>query len=103
MTNIPMELAEYRQEIDALDDELVALLGRRFAVIRAVAAFKAARDIPAFLPDRVREVVDRCAAAAVAHALDTGFVAALYGVIVGESCRLEARLIDSGTPPPVEE
>jgi chorismate mutase len=80
-TRAAATLADYRRRIDALDDELVALLGRRFAIIREVAAVKQAEGIPSFLPDRVTAVID------------PSFVAALYDLIVGESCRLEERLI----------
>lgn len=92
----PEVLKEYRRRIDSLDDELVALLGRRFALIREVAELKKAGGIPAFLPDRVSEVIERCAAEAGRHAMDPSFVASLYGAIVGESCRLEALLIGQG-------
>jgi chorismate mutase len=87
------ELADFRRRIDALDDELVALLGRRFSIIREVAVVKQTAGIPAFLPDRVMEVIRRSADLAPDHRLDQSFVAALYDLIVGESCRLEERLI----------
>jgi 4-amino-4-deoxychorismate mutase len=93
------ELADFRRRIDSLDDELVALLGRRFSIIREVAAVKQAAGIPAFLPDRVMEVIRRSADLAPGHRLDPSFVAALYDLIVGESCRLEERLIHGGEDP----
>jgi chorismate mutase-like protein len=92
-TRAAAALADYRRRIDALDDELVALLGQRFAIIREIAAVKQAESIPAFLPDRVMAVIRRCADLAPEQRLDPSFVAALYDLIVGESCRLEERLI----------
>lgn len=50
-------LASCRAEIDALDAELVRLLGRRIEVVERVVAIKQAHAIPALLPDRVEEVV----------------------------------------------
>jgi isochorismate pyruvate lyase len=50
-------LASCRSEIDALDAELVRLLGRRIEVVERVIAIKQAHAIPALLPDRVEEVV----------------------------------------------
>ena len=50
-------LAACRAEIDALDAELVRLLGRRVEVVDRVVAIKREHDIPALLPDRVEEVV----------------------------------------------
>lgn len=50
-------LAECRAEIDALDAELVRLLGRRIEVVDRVVAIKRAHGIPALLAERVEEVV----------------------------------------------
>ena len=50
-------LAACRAEIDALDAELVRLLGRRIEVVDRVVAIKQAHSIPALLPERVEEVV----------------------------------------------
>jgi isochorismate pyruvate lyase len=51
------DLAACRAEIDALDAELVRLLGRRIQVVDRVVAIKKEHNIPALLLDRVEEVV----------------------------------------------
>jgi isochorismate pyruvate lyase len=50
-------LASCRAEIDALDAELVRLIGRRIEVVDRVVAIKQQHAIPALLPERVEEVV----------------------------------------------
>lgn len=50
-------LAECRAEIDALDAEIVALLGRRIAIVDRVITIKHENDLAALLPERVEEVV----------------------------------------------
>jgi len=50
-------LAACRAEIDALDAELVRLLGRRIEVVNRVVAIKKEHGIAALLPERVEEVV----------------------------------------------
>ena len=50
-------LAPLRAEIDAIDSEIVALLGRRMAVVEQVLAIKHREGIAALLPDRVEDVV----------------------------------------------
>jgi isochorismate pyruvate lyase len=50
-------LAQCRAEIDALDAELVRLLGRRIEVVDRVVAIKKEHGIAALLPERVEEVV----------------------------------------------
>jgi chorismate mutase-like protein len=89
------ELAEFRRQIDAIDDRLMALLGERFAVVRQVAAFKAPRGIPSIIPERVEEVRERCAGKATGVGLRADFVRRLYTLIIDEACRLEDELISS--------
>lgn len=50
-------LAPLRAEIDAIDAEIVALLGRWMAVVEQVLAIKHREGIAALLPSRVEEVV----------------------------------------------
>ena len=42
-----MELQELRNEINRIDDEMLALLGRRLAVCRSIAEYKRANGLPA--------------------------------------------------------
>jgi isochorismate pyruvate lyase len=51
-------LKECRARIDAVDEDIVALLARRMAVVDSVIALKRERGIPALLPERVDEVLD---------------------------------------------
>lgn len=90
-------LAPYRARIDALDDEIVALLGRRYAVIAEVAQLKAERAIPSVLPDRVDEVLARVRALAGKHGLDPDFVAGLYMAMIGHAHAIEDRAKQAGT------
>ena len=62
--SVPAGLAQARLEIDAIDDQIVDLLARRFAVVERVVAIKTEAGIPALLPDRVEEVVARVRARA---------------------------------------
>ena len=55
----PDTLAELRRAIDGVDDELVALFAKRFALVKDVAEFKKPRGLPAAIPSRVAEVVAR--------------------------------------------
>ncbi len=59
------ELASLRTEIDATDDEILALLDRRAAVVRRVGELKRARREPTFhVPQRERAVLERLTSAA---------------------------------------
>ena len=50
-----MDLQDLRQEIDAIDEELVKLFLRRMEVSAQVADYKKANDLPIFVPARERE------------------------------------------------
>ena len=93
------DLEDFRRQIDAIDDRLLALLGERFAVVREVAAYKAPRGIPAIIPERVTEVRERCAGEGLRHGLDPDLVRRLYDLLIGEACRLEEALMASRTGP----
>ena len=84
-------LQPYRERIDTLDDQIVDLLVRRFAVIREVAELKAARGIPSVLPARVTEVLDRNAAAAEAKGLDPDVVRQVFAYLIKHAHDIEDR------------
>lgn len=84
-------LQPYRDQIDALDDQIVPLLVKRLAVIREVAALKGREGIPAVLEDRVRQVIDRAAAKAARE--DADMVRELYTLLVTICCDLEEQIM----------
>jgi len=85
----PEILAPYRARIDALDDEIVALLGRRYAVVAEVAQLKAEHGISSVQPNRVEEVLSRVRALAKTHGLDPAFVASLYSAMIDHAHVIE--------------
>lgn len=94
-------LKEFRLALNQLDEQLVALLGKRFEICRQVALFKREHGIPMMQPARVEEVKARSAAIASRHGVNPEFVRKLYGSIIDEACRLEDEIIDS--PPAAAE
>jgi len=93
------ELEDFRREIDAVDDELLAVLAKRFAIVRRVAAFKGPRGIPAVIPERIEAVRESCARRGPQLGLDADFLRVLYSLIIDEACRLEEELIAGQTDP----
>jgi chorismate mutase len=55
-------LADWRQEIDALDTELLRLLNRRAAIAGEIAVIKVAMGLPAYDAKREEQVLERVAA-----------------------------------------
>jgi chorismate mutase len=88
------KLAGFRGELNAVDAEIVRLLGRRYGICRAVAHYKREHGIPMMQPGRVAEVKERCAQMAREHGMDPDFARRLYGMIIDEACRMEDEIID---------
>ncbi len=88
-------LAPLRREIDAVDGKILSLLGDRFAIVRRVAAVKAARGIAPILPDRIEQVVARARAGALEAGFDPAVAEQIYRALIDAACRLEENFIQS--------
>lgn len=96
--DIAQILKPFRTEIDALDQEIVTLLVKRFDVIDRVAHIKAEHRIPAILEDRVREVIDNAARhAANLSSPDVDFIREIYTLLVTISCNKEDEFLSMQT------
>jgi 4-amino-4-deoxychorismate mutase len=89
-------LDDCRAQLDRLDAELIATLGKRFAVCREIARFKSEHDVPMMQPMRVELVRARYAALGAEAELPPGFAADLYALILGATCEMEDELIEAG-------
>jgi chorismate mutase len=87
-------LAGFRTKLDGIDEELVRLLGRRYAICREIADFKKAHRIPMMQSGRVEAVKARAAEIARANGVDPSFIRELYDLVIRESCRIEDEIID---------
>lgn len=87
-------LAPFREQLDKIDETLVALVARRLDICAEVARTKQRHGIAMMQPDRVDEVKSRCAKLGAEQGLDPDFVRGLYGHIIDEACALEDRIIE---------
>lgn len=53
-----MEIADWRKEIDALDEQIVALVSRRATAALAIGALKRSSSLPVYEPQREQYVFD---------------------------------------------
>ena len=83
------DLTQFRADIDGIDDQIVDLLAKRFAICHQVADYKLRHGIPVVLPDRIEQVKTRCADRADRQGLNRPFMLALYGLIIDETCEVE--------------
>ena len=82
-------LKPHRLAIDKLDDQILKLLGKRFAVVRKVAQIKAKNDFPSYISDRVVQVRERNAKTGQKYGIDPDFVRMLYSLVIYQSCAVE--------------
>jgi len=75
-----MSLKDFRARIDALDDQIVALLDERTRVAGELAVAKRAEQAPTYDPERERDVLDRLARRAASFPPDA--VRAVYREIM---------------------
>jgi chorismate mutase len=80
-------LADWRQEIDALDAELLRLLNRRAAIAGEIAVIKVAMGLPAYDAKREEQVLQRITAKN-SGPFATESVAAIFHSIIHETRRL---------------
>ncbi len=53
-----MSLADFRKEIDLIDQELVQLLEKRFLIVHQIGLLKKELGLPVFDPKREKEVLE---------------------------------------------
>lgn len=82
-------LADLRQQIDTLDQQLLSLLNQRAKVAEAVGDIKRAEGSPFFRPDRVAQVIEKIQAANQGP-LQNQHVAAIWREIMSACLALEA-------------
>ena len=87
------ELEKFRNRIDGLDAQIVALLAERLDVCAEVGVYKRRQELAVMRPDRVEAVKSRCAEMAASRGLRPAFARALYGKIIEDACDLEARIM----------
>ena len=92
------EMADVRKVIDALDDEIVALLAKRQRQIERAARVKPLLELPARVPDRVDEVIARVLGAARREGLSMQVALTLWTHVIEWSIRYEEKLMGARAP-----
>lgn len=87
MNNGSKSLADWRSEIDAIDAELLRLLDQRAAIACEIATIKVAAGLPAYDPQREKQVLGKITAMNQGP-LDQQSVTAIFSSIIQETRRL---------------
>jgi methylmalonyl-CoA epimerase len=91
-------LLDYRQRIDTLDEQIVGLLGKRFAVVREIAEQKRV-DGAQIQHERLEQSGDRLVALAENNGLSSDFVTRIYNLITAEAGELEDTAVGHSADP----
>ncbi len=98
MRNLPLtpsaSLSDLRQEIDALDAELVSLMARRQRCVERVVEIKRARSLPARIPERIDEVLERVRGLAEAQRLEPDLAVAVWREMIEQFIAYEERALE---------
>ncbi|MDN5569111.1 MAG: chorismate mutase [Paracoccus sp. (in: a-proteobacteria)] len=95
--NIP-DMPALRNEIDALDAQLMALLARRHALIDRAAQIKTGNGWPARIPERVEQVVANIRDHAAQHGLDPDLYDRLWRDLIEAAIAQEERQLNKDRP-----
>ncbi|MBQ8256648.1 MAG: bifunctional 3-deoxy-7-phosphoheptulonate synthase/chorismate mutase type II [Bacteroidaceae bacterium] len=88
------EFAAFRNRIDAIDKELVALLAKRMEVSREIGSVKREKGVTVFQPFRYKETMERCALMGAKHNLDSDVVKEVFEAIHSESIRQQLLIVN---------
>jgi len=78
------ELQGLRADIDRLDEEVIAILSRRFIATQKVGVIKAIKGLEAVDPVREAEQAKRYALLATAHGLSVEVVQKIFRVVIDD-------------------
>jgi chorismate mutase-like protein len=88
------ELEKYREQINALDRELIDLFAKRFDIVRAVGKFKAEKGITVVQSERVVEVTERAVQMGLEKNLDENFIRGLYKSMIDLAHVMEHEIVE---------
>jgi isochorismate pyruvate lyase len=91
--NKAASLADLRSQIDGLDAELISLLAKRQRCVERVIEIKRARKLPARIPDRIDEVLERVRKLALSEKLEPDLATAVWREMIEQFIAYEERVL----------
>jgi len=87
-------IEELRRRLDCIDESILGLLRDRMRCCEDIARTKREVDVPMMQPHRIAHVHRRAATYGAANDVDPHFLRRLYDLIITETCRREALIMD---------
>ena len=85
-------LADWRKEIDDIDDQILQLLTKRVTIVKKIGEFKLQNNIPFFDPERKRQMLETKITQAEKLELPSFWIKKLYEVIHDLGLSIEEKL-----------
>ncbi|WP_255945200.1 chorismate mutase [Streptomyces odontomachi] len=92
------DLDALRDRLDDADRRILEAIADRFEIIRAIAAYKGANDVPMMQPARVSVVQEHYAQAADRIGIPSEHLRSVATSLIAAACDLETRLMADGEP-----
>ncbi len=89
------ELERYREEIDAIDAQIIELLARRRDCVDGITGVKLATDLKAHQPERMNQVISSRRQLATQNNLDPGVIEAIWRLLIAYFTQLEEEALNS--------
>ncbi|MDX3978029.1 chorismate mutase family protein [Shinella sp.] len=86
-------MTDIRENIDRVDQALMALFAERWSFINRAAEIKVGLGIPADVPERVKEVRDNAQRNATDHGLDGDFYEEIWAELIQHAIEHEKKLL----------
>lgn len=93
LQNTESSLPDLRRQIDALDAELISLLSKRQRCVERVIEIKRAQKLPARIPERIDEVLERVRKLAQAEKLEPDLAVAVWREMIEQFIAYEERVL----------
>lgn len=94
-TSSSESLAQLRQQIDRIDDELLEILARRMHVCREIGLYKREHDMPVVQAGRYNDLMQNRVDSAVELGMGAEFMKSVLAAIHEESVRQQLELVNS--------
>jgi isochorismate pyruvate lyase len=88
------KLHDLRMQINDLDRDIMALLGKRMQIVKQVTDVKIKHDLPAFIPDRIEQVIGNVRQSALDNDVDADLAEKLYRDVIDFAVRYEQSKMD---------
>lgn len=88
------DLETLREELDYIDNQIMEKVSQRYEIIRKIAEYKKANDLPMMQPQRVDFVLKKAKKFAGKYDLDEIFLTNMYRLIIDYACKLEDIIIE---------